>query len=85
MISKKKLGLIIIALAVLIGVLSRSFSIIPNLVGKIICGNNYMQPVDGVVGDVSCGFNTDMHLIALSIAGLITGIILVLLSKGVTK
>ncbi len=28
----------------------------------MICRDQYMQSVDGTVGDSSCGFNIDMHL-----------------------
>jgi len=33
------------------------------LVGKIYCGEKYLQEVSGVISDLSCGFNSDIHLI----------------------
>ncbi len=40
-----------------------------------------MQPVDGIVGDVSCGFNADMYLVVFLIITLLTGTILVISKK----
>ncbi len=35
------------------------------LAGKIYCGEKYLQKVGGVISDLSCGFNSDIHLITL--------------------
>ena len=40
----------------------------------------YLQPVDGILGDVSCGFNADMHFTALMFLVLITGIAVLIIS-----
>jgi len=31
------------------------------------CGDDYLQPINGVMGDQSCGFNSDMYLAVLSL------------------
>jgi len=36
--------------------------------------------VDGIYGDVSCGFNADMHFTALMFLVLITGIVLLIIA-----
>ncbi len=57
--------------------LSQSFS---RLLGKVICGESYMQPANGVIGDASCGFNMDMYMTVGLSAAAVTGVILVIAS-----
>jgi len=49
-----------------------------NMIGKSLCGDRYLQLIDGVLSEQSCGFNTDMHLTALLLLALIVGILLTL-------
>ena len=35
---------------------------ISSLIGKTICGDSYMEEIDGRVSELSCGFDTDMYL-----------------------
>lgn len=53
---------------------------ISNLFGEMFCANRYMQPVDGIVGDVSCGFNSDLYLVVFICTVLLTGIVLVIVN-----
>lgn len=68
------LGLIISSLSVLL--VDRISSIISTYLGKLYCGEQYMQPVDGVVGNLSCGFNADMYLVIVLLVVLLMGIII---------
>ncbi|MBX2867802.1 MAG: hypothetical protein KTR18_03970 [Acidiferrobacterales bacterium] len=45
-------------------------------IGKWICGDQYLQLVDGVLSSQSCGFNTDLHLTGLLFLALVVGILL---------
>ncbi|MBT5795668.1 MAG: hypothetical protein HOI10_12505 [Deltaproteobacteria bacterium] len=45
-----------------------------------MCGDLYLRPVNGILGDLSCGFNADMHFTALMFLVLITGIALIIIS-----
>jgi len=42
-------------------------------------GDLYLHPVDGILSDASCGFNADMHFVALMFLVLITGIVLIII------
>ena len=61
-----------------VDILTKSVS---TMIGKIICGDDYLCPVDGVVCDRSCGFNTDMHLASALIVLFIFGILLLISSR----
>ena len=54
---------------------------VSTVLGKMICGDHYIQPVNGIVGDTSCGFNTDMHLVRSLTVVLILGMVLYISSK----
>lgn len=56
-------------------------SIFSTLIGEMICGDEYMCPVEGIVCDKSCGFNTDMHLSLFLLILMLLGIILYRRSK----
>ena len=61
---KPKIGLTFIISFICVWVIDRSTRVMSDLFGELFCGAAYLQPVNGVVGDVSCGFNTDMCLAA---------------------
>ena len=61
----RTIGKILIAVSLLLALLDRITSLISDRLGEQYCGSDYLQPVDGVVGDVSCGFNADMYLMVL--------------------
>ncbi|MEE9313326.1 MAG: hypothetical protein V3V02_01635 [Rhizobiaceae bacterium] len=50
-------------------------------IGQWKCGDSYLQPVGGVVGDISCGFNLDMTVSALVILLLLIGLALIVSTK----
>jgi len=76
---KRKLGLILTVSSILLWFIDR-FSSIISANSRILCGDLYLQPVNGLLGDFSCGFNADMHFTALMFLVLITGIALIIIS-----
>ncbi len=76
-----KTGVTIIFLSVLIFTIERLTQSISTLLGKIICGDRYLQPVNGVVGDMSCGFNIDIYLTSMLLGIIVNGVILVLILR----
>ena len=78
--NKKRLGIILIAGSVFLWFIDRFSYIISSYFSRLLCGDYYLQPVDGIYGDVSCGFNADMHFTALTFLVLITGIVLLIIA-----
>jgi len=70
---KPKIGLTLIISSICVWVIDRSTRVMSDLFGELFCGAAYLQPVNGVVGDVSCGFNTDMYLAACLFILLLVG------------
>ncbi len=79
--TKRKFGIIIVLFSSLLLFVNRFTSVISDFFGKLFCGNEYMQPVNGIVGDRSCGFNADMYVAILLTVTTILGIILIFVSK----
>lgn len=69
------IGLIMMSASFLLFVLDRVTHSISDFVGKLFCGESYLQAVDGTVGDLSCGFNTDLYLVAGLVLLFVTGLI----------
>ena len=42
--------------------IERATTLVSKAAGKLYCGADYMQPVDGYVGTMSCGFNSDIYV-----------------------
>ena len=78
---KRKMGLILMAAAFSIWIVDRFSNMISTTLGKMICGDTYMRAVDDVVGDCSCGFNTDMYLTAVLFVLMLFGFVLYLSFK----
>jgi len=57
-------GFMLFIISVILFLLDRFTHVLSSTLGKIICGDRYMQRVGGVIGDMSCGFNIDMYLAA---------------------
>ncbi len=58
----------------------RLTDIISTMLGKTICGDRYMQAVDGMIGDPSCRFNIDMHFTFSLIIVFLFGVLLYIAS-----
>jgi len=78
--NKRRLETILITGSVLLWLINRFSYIISSYFSRLLCGELYLQSVDGILGDVSCGFNEDMHFTALMFLVLITGIAVLILS-----
>jgi len=79
---QRKIAVVLIVGSVFVWLIDLFSRIASTGLGKIYCGNRYMQPVDGggVVGDVSCGFNADMYLIAFLFVVFAVGVLLFVIS-----
>ena len=73
---KKTVGSFFILFSLLVWLIDRLTHAISTMLGKIMCDDRYMKPVDGIAGDSSCGFNIDMHLAYSLFSILILGIVL---------
>ena len=78
--NRRRLGTILIASSVFLWLINRFSYIISSYFSRLLCGELYLQPVDGILGYVSCGFNADMHFTALMFLVLITGIAVLIIS-----
>jgi len=73
-------GIILIAASLALFMVERLSQALSSLLGKKLCGDRYLQAVDGVVGDASCGFNMDMYLTTGLEISLSIGVILLIVS-----
>ena len=71
------LGTILVMSSLLIGLIDRFSHIVSSYFNQLLYGDLYLLPVDRILSDVSCGFNADMHFVALMFLVLITGIVLI--------
>ncbi len=76
-----KIGIWFVGGSVGLFFVDRFTHLLSNIMGKIFCGDQYMQPVDGVVGDMSCGFNSDMYTAICLLIFAVVGILLILASR----
>ena len=72
----KTLGKSLIILSVVVWIFDLLTHLVSTLIGRMVCGDEYMCPVDGVVCDKSCGFNTDMHLSFVLMVLILLGVVL---------
>jgi len=80
-IYKQWFGVFFIFVSILLWSIERTTQSLSTFLGKLLCGEKYLQLVDGVVGDMSCGFNIDMHLTFILMVMLIFGGVLYISSK----
>jgi hypothetical protein len=81
MTKKRVTGLVLIGLSIAAFFLDRFTHAISSLLARLICGDQYLKPVDGVLGDGSCGFNADMYLVVFLLVALAAGAWLFIFSK----
>ena len=77
--NKRILGTILVTSSLLIGLIDRFSHIVSSYFNQLLYGDLYLHPVDGILSDASCGFNADMHFVALLFLVLITGIVLIII------
>ena len=73
------LGTILVTSSLLIGLIDRFSHIVSSYFHQLLYGDLYLHPVDGILSDVSFGFNADMHFVALMFLVFITGIVLIII------
>jgi hypothetical protein len=71
---RKTIGATLVAVSIVLFAIDRVGIGISSFVARLYCADSYMQPVDGVVGDLSCGFNADMYFVVFVFIILIMGI-----------
>ena len=67
-----------IPVLLLVALIERLTFVFSSGLAKVICGERYMRPHDGINGEHSCGFDADVYFIA-GLAMLITAVMVVLL------
>ena len=77
----KIIGWLLVIGSVMIWVVDRTTLSVSTFFGKVYCKEDYLKAVDGISGDVSCGFKTDMYLASILFVLLIIGIIILVISK----
>ena len=77
---KRKLGLILTVSSIVFWFIDRFSYIISANFSIILCEDRYLQPINGILVDPSCGFNADIHFTALIVLVLITVITLITIS-----
>ena len=75
-INKRSAGVSFILLSMMLWLVDRVTHTISTMLGEIICRDHHMHSVDDMIGNTSCGFNTDMHLAYLLFTVLTVGIVL---------
>lgn len=70
----RKMGQLMMVGALLLGLFDRLTSRISDYLGRRYCAAEYLQPVDGVVGEASCGFDADMYLMVILVALFLLGL-----------
>ena len=77
----KIIGWVFVIGSVLIWVVDRTTLSVSTFFGKVYCKEDYLKAVDGISGDVSCGFKTDMYLASILFVLLSIGIIILVILK----
>ena len=57
-----KAGIATMALSLPLWIADRSTGLLTDSMGTICCGEDYLRPIDGIVSESSCGFDTDIYL-----------------------
>lgn len=76
----RKTGILLIGVSIILFLIDRFSHALSDILGKIVCGDRYLKPVKGVLGDMSCGFNTDMYIVAFLLGTLVVGALLFITS-----
>ena len=74
----KSIGITLIIASIMVWMINRFTQVISSFMGEIYCGDRYMKPVDGIVGDLSCGFNADMYLAAFLFVMFLFGVLVLI-------
>ena len=77
----RKLGITTVLISSVLLFANRFTTLISDFFGKLFCGESYLQPVNGIVGDNSCGFNADMYVALFLTGATIIGLVIIFVSK----
>jgi hypothetical protein len=77
----RRTGFFLVIFSLVLLAVNRLSSLPSDVLGRLVCGRHYLQPVNGVVGDGSCGFNMDMYLTAFLLLPGVAGVILLRLGR----
>jgi hypothetical protein len=77
----RKLGITIVLISSVVLIVNRFNTTFSDFAGKLFCGKSFLQPVNGVLGEASCGFKADMYVALTFTATTILGLILIFVSK----
>jgi len=58
----KKIALALIFISGGFMLVERATMLVSKAAGKLYCGPDYMQPVEGYVGTMSCGYSSDVYV-----------------------
>ena len=73
---RSKTGIILVVGSLSLWLVEKSTHSISSFIAKLHCGDQYIQTVDGVIGDKSCGFNDDMYVASVLLILLLSGFML---------
>ena len=73
---RRTTGALLAICALLAWLTGRFTHAISDGLGKAVCGDRYLQAVNGTVGDASCGFNADLYLTVFLMLALVAGAVL---------
>ena len=77
----RKWGKSLMTISFIIWIIDFLTQVFSTVIGHMICGDEYMCPVNGIVCDKSCGFNTDMQLSLVLVTLMVLGAVLYYRSK----
>lgn len=75
---RRRVGLVVVLLSGSGLVINRFTQVPSDWLGRLICDERYMLPVAGIIGDPSCGFNSDVLVATLLLSALTIGLGLLL-------
>ncbi len=78
---RRKTGISLIVISLLLWLIEKPAQSISSFIGQTRCGDEYMQAVEGIVGEQSCGFNDEMYIASLLLIMVLSGFILHITSK----
>lgn len=67
-------GTTLVTLSFLVFIAERSTFAISAWLARAWCGERYLQPVEGIMGEISCGFDADMYLAVVLLLPALAGI-----------
>lgn len=83
--NNKKMGYIILITTLVVLIIERISNIFSSLLGKVACGELYLKEIDGVLSELSCGFDFDMYISSVLIIMFLIGFIFIYLGTSKNK